>query len=318
MYSVSESYKNALLQKHITDTIEGEAVLKDGTVIALNDDTVISGSLKIIHELCDDYRIGGFNLGCMKIGFFDDSALLHDFSGAKIMLSYKMETEDGWESIPLGIFIADGQSVKRRRNTITLTAYDYGILFDCTLGSTIRSMNGTAEQIVKAVCERCGVTFGGIANGLPNKGVTFTPSSEQIQSCRDLIGWCADLLCGYAVIDREGKLKIISARYSVSADNPTEIITDKIITAAERNNIYSTDTRAWIARMSAHSGGKTKVYKSNITMDDSQAARAVYYLDKNPLLDDKSESECDEINCDWLEFVDSFMQRCYPLLGRRY
>ncbi len=309
MYPVSDSYKNALLQKHITDTVSGKIVLKNGTEIMLNDSTIVTGSLRISHELCDDYRIGTFNLGSMNIGFFDDNALGRDFSGARITLDYKIETEAGWETVPLGIFIADGRSVIRRRNTVTLTAYDYGILFDCTLGSTVRNMNGNAENIISAVCERCGVVFGGIADGLPNTNVSFTPSSQRIQSCRDLIGWCAALLCGYAVIDRTGRLKIISARYAVEAEDPSEIIVDKYLTSAERNTIYSTDTRAWIAQMSAYSDGKPKIYKSNITRDDSQAARAVYFLENNPLMEGMSENLCDYINCNWLEFIDGFMQR---------
>lgn len=104
MYSVSESYKKALLQKHITDTVEGTAVLKDGTVIELDDSTIVNGSLKITHELCDDYKVGTFNLGCMRIGFFDNNALGRDFSGAKITLTYKIKTEAGWESVSAGYF----------------------------------------------------------------------------------------------------------------------------------------------------------------------------------------------------------------------
>ncbi len=309
MYSVSESYKEALLQKHITDTVEGTAVLKDGTIIELDDSTIVNGSLKITHELCDDYKVGTFNLGSMRIGFFDDNALGRDFSGAEITLTYKIKTEAGWESVPLGIFIADGQTVIRRRNTVTLTAYDYGILFDCNLGVTLSNKTGTAEQIISDVCERCGVEFGGIADGLPNTGVYVHCGSERIQSCRDLVGWCAAMIGGYAVIDRSGALKIIPARYEVEADDPSIIIIDKYVTAAERNSIYSTDTRAWIAQMSAYSGDKTKIYKSNITRDDPQAARAIYYLEKNPLMESLDESRCDEINCAWLSFMDGFMQR---------
>ncbi|MBR4112246.1 MAG: hypothetical protein IKK53_04360 [Ruminiclostridium sp.] len=309
MYSVSDSYKKALLGKHITDTVTGSVVLKDGTSIELSDKNIVTGSLRISHELCDDYKIGTFNLGSLNIGFFDDNALGRDFSGAKITITYKIETDAGWESVPMGIFIADGQSVVRRRNTVTLTAYDYGILFDCTIGTTIRNMSGYAENIISAACERCGVVFGGIADGLPNTRITLSPSSERIQSCRDLVGWCAALLCGYAVIDRTGKLFIISARYDVDAEDPTEIIVDKLLTEAERNSIYSTDTRAWIAQMSGYSDGKTKIYKSNITREDSQAARAVYYLENNPLTEGMGESLCDLINCNWLGFIDGFMQR---------
>ena len=57
MYSVSESYKSALLENCITDTAEGTVQLKDGTVIELNDKNIVCGSLKIIHELCGENRL---------------------------------------------------------------------------------------------------------------------------------------------------------------------------------------------------------------------------------------------------------------------
>ena len=309
MYSVSESYKNALLENVINDTVSGVVALTDGTVIELNDNTIVSGSLKISHELCGEYAIGTFNLGSLKIGFFDDNALLRDFSGAEIKISYKIETKAGWEEVPMGIFIVDGSTVKRKRNTITLTAYDYGILFDCALSNELRTMTDTAENLIKSSCELCGVTFGGIAVGLPNAEVVLNPASLQIQSCRDLVEWCAVLLCGYAVIDREGKLKIISAKYDVSKDDATDIVIDKYLGAFERDSFYSTDTRAWIATLSAYSGNSRKIYKSTITQPDVQAARAIYTLEKNPLLADKTESECDEINNAWLQFIDGFKQR---------
>ncbi len=309
MYPVSESYKNALLQSVINDTVTGTVTLKDKTVIELTDEAIVKGSLRISHELCRDYRIGTFSLGCLKIGFFDDNALLRNFSGAEIKLSYGIETEEGSESVPLGIFIVDGSTVKRKRSTITLTAYDYGILFDCEISESIRAMNATAEELITAVCDSCGVEYGGMDEGLPNTAVSVSPSSCQIQSCRDLVEWCAAMVCGYGVIDREGKLKIISARYKVSAEDSSEIIIDKYLKSFERNNIYVTDTRSWIASLSAYSGDERKIYKSTITQSDQQAARAVYSLDKNPLLEDKSESECDIINSDWLSFVDGFKQR---------
>ncbi len=304
MYTVSEAYRNALTEKVINDKIEGNVVLSDGTEIEITDSNLVKNSLKITHELCGEYKIGTFNLGCMKIGFFDDEWLLRDYSGAKITLNYKIETTSGWESVPLGIYIVDGQSVKRRRNTISLIAYDYGILFDCTLSDTLRSTTDTAENLIKLACEHCGVQFSDIFEKLPNQDITVTPSSAQIQSCRDLIAWCAALLCGYAVIDRTGKLRIIAARH-----RSTENYVDKYVKSFERNRIYVTDSRAWIATMSAYSGGKRKIYQSDYVHEDEQSARAIYTLEKNPLLCDKTETECDKINSAWLGHIDVFLQR---------
>ena len=82
MYSVSENYKAALQKKIIIDRISGKITLSDGNVINLSDNILVSGALKITHELCGNYKVGTFNLGCLKIGIYDDNALLRDFSGA--------------------------------------------------------------------------------------------------------------------------------------------------------------------------------------------------------------------------------------------
>lgn len=310
MYEVSEIYPEILKEPVLTDSVKVDVTLKDGTVLELSDADIVKNSLKITHELCREYRIGTFNLGVLKLGFFDDDALSHDFSGAEIKVYYSVDSAvDSAYDIPMGIFLADGQTVKRRRDTVTLTAYDYGILFDCTISQSIREMEATAEGFLSHACNICGVVYGGIHDKLPNREVIVTATSPQIQSYRDIIEWCAALLCGYAVIDRLGRLKIISARYDVDEEDSTEIITQKLLDSSERNSIYSTDTRAWIAEISAYCGDKRKIYRSEITQSDEQAARAVYTLEKNPLLIKKTMAECDEINRAWLSYIDGFKQR---------
>ncbi len=308
MYSVSEEYKNALLEKVIEDRIKCTVRLCSGTELILSDSEIVSNSVKIVHELCGDYRVGTFNLGYLKIGFFDDEALMRDYSGAEITVTYEIKTGENWETVPMGIFIADGQTVKRRRNTVMLTAYDYGILFDCKLKDSVREAEDTAENLIKLACDHCGVEFSDIYSELPNRTVKVKPSSAQIQTYRDMIGWCATMLCGYGVIDRSGKLRIITSRHEfIGESDITEV--DKYLTSGERHSIYATDNRPWISLLSAYSGGKRKIYKSPFTPEDSRNARGVYTLEKNPLLDGKSEEDCDKINTDWLRFIDSFMQR---------
>lgn len=310
MYSVSENYKAALRKNVITDRISGKITLSDGSAIVLSDNVLVSGSLKITHELCGNYRIGTFNLGCLKIGIYDNNALLRDFSGAVAEPVYEIKTEGGWEQIPLGIYRADGRSVKRRRNAVYFTAYDNGTLFDCPPESWLSDTEYTAEGIITRICRQCGVTFGGIAERLPNTDVKLSLTDEQIQTCRDAVMWCAALLCGYAIIDRTGALRIISARYDTSDGEPLDIVVDKIVTAAERKSIYVTDTRAYIKSLTAYCGQNVKNYTSSAVHTDAQAAPATYALAKNPLIPKTlSDDECDSINEAWLAYIDGAMQR---------
>lgn len=311
MYSVSNEYRAAIAKPLITDRISGTITLTDGTVLPLSDKTLVKNSLKISHELCGDYRIGTFNLGCLQIAVFDDNALLRDFTDARICPVYEIRTEAGWESVPMGIYLADGNSARRKRNTVSLTAYDYGILFDKVIPAEKRTRSGTAATLIYYACEDCGVTFKGMtAAGLPNLSVRVSADNRQIQTYRDLIAWCATLLCGYAVIDRDGALWIRPAKYGVSDSDSSEILTDKLLTAAERNSIYVTDTRAYIKTLHAYSGKTLKTYLSDVEQPDEQAAAATYTLPELPILPESlDEQVLDQIYTDWLRYIDGFKQR---------
>lgn len=310
MYSVSDGYRRAIRQRVVCDRIAGTIVLADGTVLALSDKNVVKNSLRISHELCGDYRIGTFHIGCLRISVFDDNALLHDFSGAEIAPVYQIRTESGWESVPMGIYLADGNSIGRKRNTVSFTAYDYGCLFDRAIPEERRSLMGNARALIEAACEDCGVVLGGIPAGLPNECVAARAGDAQIETYRDLIAWCADLLCGYAVIDREGKLRIRSAKYGVSGTDSTEIQIDKYLSAEERDSISVTDTRAYIRTVYGYREGVLKAYVSEIDQPDEQAAPAGYTFAENPLLTKMlTPEEQDRVNADRLAFMDGFKQR---------
>ncbi len=310
MYNVSNGYLSAIRNNVVTDRLSGTVTLTDGTVIDITDDIIMKNSVKLTKELCGDkYRIGTFNLACLKITYIDDYALGRNYSDAKIVLNYELLTDeenDVWESVPLGIFIVDGTLVRRKRDKITLTAYDYGVYFDNEPSDAVRSMSGTPEEVITAICSERGITFAGFSDTFPNTDITITPSGAQLQSNRDIIMWIAALLCSYATIDRTGALRIIRPRY---AQEDTTIEIDRHLYSDERDSIYVTDTRAYIKYMSAYSGGDVKQYVSNFDAEDKQAAPAAYSLSKNPLLSGKTATECDTINEDWLEYIDNFMQR---------
>ncbi len=310
MYPVSNEYKEALLKSNVSDRISGTIALADGTVLAISDQTLVNNSLKISHELCGSFKIGTFNLGCLQMTIFDDGALMRDFSGAEICPVYQLQTKNGWESVPMGIYLVQGSSVRRKRNTVSLTAYDYGIRFDQILPEGKRSASASAAELITLACGECGVTLGGIADGLPNSAVRLSSRSAQVQTYRDLVLWCASLLCGYAVIDREGKLRILSAKYGIQAGDPETVTEDRLFTAEERDSITVTDTRAYIGRLNAYNGDTLQTYVSNIEPSDSQAAEATYQLSANPLLPSGlSKTDYDAIYRDWLSYIDGFLQR---------
>ncbi len=310
MYKVSENYLEALSEKVYEDRISGTITLKDGEIIEVSDDNLVKNSLKITKELCDkEYKIGSFNLSCLKMAVFDEGALGRDYSNAVITLSYHLKLKnDGEETVPLGIFIADGGETSRKRDKVYITAYDGGIYFDREPSESIRNMTATPTELITAICEECGAELGEIAESLPNADVLVNIGDRQIQTCRDAVMWCSALLCGYGVIDREGRLNIIPAKYSLEEDGTT-ITQSRSINVNERSSIYSTDTRAYIKYLTAYCKDEVRQYNSEYVASDEQAAPASYAMARNPLLSGKSEGECDKINKAWHKYIEKFKQR---------
>jgi len=313
MYAVSSGYLAAMRGKVRTDRITGGITLSDGTVITIDDSVLVKDTLKLTRELCrGKYRIGTFNLACLKFGFFIDNAISIDLTGAYTELYYGLYVNGAYENVPLGKFLIDPVLSIRRKNILSIVAYDEGVKFDIPPSDTLRQTEDTPAVLIAAACAECGVSTDITAQtiaGLPNSGITVCAEDRQIQTCRDLIMWCAALMCCYAAVDRNSKLVLIPAKYSVDPNDQTVIITDRIIREDERRSITVTDTRAYIKYLAAYAGDDVANYTSSYISPDDQASPASYVLEKNPLLAGKTAAQCNAANTAWLAYIDAFKQR---------
>lgn len=311
MYNVGQDYIDALAEKTRQDRIYGTLTLADGTVYEITDSNLVKDSLSLSKELCGEkYRIGTFNIACLKLAFFIDNALGIDLTDAYVTISYFLKLAGNTEQqVPLGTFYADPILSIRRKKILSIVAYDKGVKFDRDISDNFRLIQTTPAQLISAACSYCAVGCNVQQNSfadMPNGTLTVSAADRQLQTYRDVIMWCAALVCGYAVIDRNSRLSVIPARYGVSGGS---IITSRTVTAAERESITVTDTRAYIKYLTAYAGDDIACYVSPFTAQDEQAAPAAYVLEKNPLLADKTAAECEDANEDWLDYIDTFMQR---------
>ena len=313
MYPVSSGYLNAVRSKVRTDRVTGTIVLSDSTSITINDSVLVKDTLKLTRGLCSGkYRIGTFDLACLRFGFFIDNALGLDLTGAYVTLSYGICVNGEFEDVPLGKFLIDPVLSVRRKDILNIVAYDEGVRFDVPLSDTLRESEGTPAELILAACAQCGVgstVSASSVSAFPNNALTVSAGDKQIQTCRDLVVWCAALMCCYAAVDRSSRLTLIPAKYAVQPEDQTVIITDRAIRADERENITVTDTRAYIKYLTAYSGDDVKSYTSSYVSDDEQASPASYVLEKNPLLAGKTAAECDTANAAWLSYIGAFKQR---------
>ena len=123
MYGVSSDYLAAVRRKTRDDRVNGTITFPNGNVITINDDDLVSGSLKLTKELCGSkYRVGTFDLSCLRFSFFIDDALGLDLTGAYAELSYSVRLENNsFESVPLGRYLIDPVLSVRRKDILSVT-----------------------------------------------------------------------------------------------------------------------------------------------------------------------------------------------------
>ena len=293
--------------------ITGTIALKSGGTIEITDEVLVANCLSASYSTCGrDFTIGTFNAAEMQLKIYDGDSLNHEFDGAVIELTYSEEPEEGEEeaevkTVPLGVFIVDGDKTERIKDTVKLTAYDKAFLFDAELPDSIRGNKYTPFEALTLACEAVGVTLGTESlDDFPNNAVNFGIESKSLQSYRDLVMWTAQLLCCNAMMDRAGKLILRSAKYSSEGG---AISADYIVAGNERISTVFSDTQTYIKYLSAYSGGKVKNYKSDIEPWDTPVRAGAYNAFKNPLMDSLSEAECDTVNTEWLKYVDNFGTR---------
>lgn len=269
-------------------TISGNIVLT-GDTVAVSDDNISANSLNVTMSTCrkNQFDFGTFNSSVLKIGIIDDTATLHDYSSGTISLTL---TDDEENDIEIGTYYIDGTQTKRNGKVVTIVAYDAAALFDIPIPDNVRGTSYTASTLISAACTACSVTLDGtLPANSPNTAVTFTLGSKSIQTWRDAVMWACQLICANAIINRDGELEIRKAWYIYDA-NP-----DFTCTASERADVQFSDTRVYIKYMTAYAPKKVKTYTSSVTAP-SQSVEGQFSLSKNPLLDDKTESDCDTIN----------------------
>ena len=128
---------------------------------------------------------------------------------AQVTLVFHLVLEDGSvEDVPMGIF--EVSEANRLAKCLELKAYDFMLRFD-------RSFNGfetvgTAYDFIALCCKMCKVEFANKRadiDAMPNGSVTLSVYTENdIETCRDVLFYVAQVLGGFFVINREGKLEL--------------------------------------------------------------------------------------------------------------
>ena len=292
MYNVSDTYRELIKAPVRYTGISGAVRLRDGTIIHLTDDNIAAGSLSITQKMNGrgDFRPGGVysgELSCSLKGFAGKTS---DLDGAAIRLAFILYHDSDMqaaksETVPLGRFYVDGSSIKRRNDTVTLSAFDGMALFD--VGATERS--GTLYELVCGACAAAGVSIGMTQaefEALPNAAQTAKINTARIQTERDLLMYVGMTTASFTRISRSNELEFVPL--TCERNDGGVIVPVREIAGNIRFNTDFSDDTTCIAKLFTRRNGAAVYSTSEISAGGSEKL-AVMELNENPLLAELSD-----------------------------
>lgn len=292
MYNVSDTYRELIKAPVRYTGISGAARLRDGTIIHLTDDNIAAGSLSITQKMNGrgDFRPGGVysgELSCSLKGFAGKTS---DLDGAAIRLAFILYHDSDMqaaksETVPLGRFYVDGSSIKRRNDTVTLSAFDGMALFD--VRATERS--GTLYELVCGACAAAGVSIGMTQaefEALPNAAQTAKINTARIQTERDLLMYVGMMTASFTRISRSNELEFVPL--TCERNDGGVIVPVREIAGNIRFNTDFSDDTTCIAKLFTRRNGAA-VYSTREISAGGSEKLAVMELNENPLLAELSD-----------------------------
>ena len=294
MYNVSDTYRELIKAPVRYTGISGAARLRDGTIIHLTDDNIAAGSLSITQKMNGrgDFRPGGVysgELSCSLKGFAGKTS---DLDGAAMRLAFILYHDSDMqaaksETVPLGRFYVDGSSIKRRNDTVTLSAFDGMALFD--VEATERE--GTLYELVCGACTAAGVSFGMTQaefEALPNAAQAVKINTARIQTERDLLMYVGMMTASFARISRSNELEFVPL--TCERNDGGVIVPVREIAGNIRFNTDFSDDTTCIAKLFTRRNGAA-VYSTREISAGGSEKLAVMELNENPLLAELSGDE---------------------------
>ena len=190
--------------------------LADNTQLQLDsrDDFFISGN-KYDHSFSATFPMGEAACKVLDIGInnTDDRYSAHDFDGAHIVLYTEIgDIDSTYERMQEGVF--NVVEAKSTGDIIEISAADNMQKTDVDMPTV--SYPATLRQIVNAICTECGLVLGTVNFNNWNYRVTVAPPE---MTCREMLGYAAQIAGGNAMIDETGRLvfkSYVQGQYSSS------------------------------------------------------------------------------------------------------
>lgn len=214
MYHVTEACKQALNNPKRQTELYIKMLKADGSIIEIEGPKDIRlGSFSIDSQLWGNtFQLGTCVSSDMSVTLdnVDGKWRVDEILGATLMPFIKVNLGNALiESIPMGVFIIDrpGQPY----NVLTIQAADRLVLLDEPLKDAVNSINGTNGSLLQAICNYCKVPVS--THTLEALNLDYQIKLNEIpdnMSCRDAVSEIALMAGGFARMNRQGELEIIT------------------------------------------------------------------------------------------------------------
>ena len=190
MYKMSEAFQNAVQQDSRTFLAD---IRQDGTSLGL---TIRNLKYTAGCNAGDSITLGSTIAAMVEFTVYGNDARLQ---GKEVAAYLGLDIGGTPEMAPLGFFTCQKPVVDEE--DVTITAYDRMIKFEKPYFSSL-SFPASSTDVLQELCTEAGVPF--VA---PSRSVNISENPAGY-TCREMLGYVAQLLGGYAIIDRTGSLVI--------------------------------------------------------------------------------------------------------------
>ena len=294
MYNVTDTYKQLIKATTRYTGLKGAVRLRDGSSITLTDSNIDSGSLQIVSKLNrrGDFRPGGVYSSEMSVSLRGFEGKTSDLDGAVIRLDFILYHDKSMniaeaEVLPLGRFYADGSTIKRRNNVVSLSAADALTFFDIPA----EERTDTLYELALGACDRAGVSFGMTQaefEALPNGTLSATVNTARIQTERDLLMYIGMTTGSFSRIRREDNALEFRALSCEKNDGGVIIPVREIAGNIRFTTDFSDDTTR-IAQLVTRRNG-TPISSTTTIIPGGSEKLVSLELDSDPLLEGLSDS----------------------------
>lgn len=212
MYDVPKEYRTAIRSPTRNDRMAGKLTLTDGSTIELTDSAVISGSVSVDNQCVSGQELafGSVYMGqaSLQLRTALSSAAFYD---AALQIDYEIQLADGsWYTLPVGRYTV--AEAERSAAVVSLTGYDNMLKLERKFSGS--AILGDAYTMLTQIAGTCGVELAQSEAEIkalsPNAEILRQlDGSYRVSTWRDCVGAIAQLLAGFATIDRLGRLRIV-------------------------------------------------------------------------------------------------------------